>query len=51
MSEINLNNAGFALVGLFGVAWICAVAYWKVANIERREPLAQPSECPPEGAS
>jgi nickel/cobalt transporter (NiCoT) family protein len=45
VSEINLNDAGFALVGLFGVAWICAVAYWVVSSIERRGHLAQPSEC------
>jgi high-affinity nickel-transport protein len=49
VSEINLDNAGFALVGLFAVAWLCAVTYWKVAGVERRWDAAQSTECPLEG--
>ncbi len=49
VSEINLNTAGFALVGLFAATWLCAVAYWKVAGIERRSHTAQSSERPSQG--
>ncbi len=36
VSSINLNNAGFAIVGLFAITWLCAVTYWKVARVENR---------------
>ena len=36
VSGIDLNNAGFAIVGLFVATWLCAVAYWKVSGIEKR---------------
>lgn len=36
VSDIDLNNAGFAIVGLFALTWLCAVTYWKVANVEKR---------------
>ncbi len=36
ISSINLNNAGFAIVGLFAVTWLCAVTYWKVSGVEKR---------------
>lgn len=36
ISSINLNNAGFAIVGLFAITWLCAVTFWKVAGVEKR---------------
>ncbi len=36
ISSIDLNNAGVAIVGLFAVTWIGAIAYWKLANVEAR---------------
>jgi high-affinity nickel-transport protein len=36
ISAIDLNNAGFAIVGLFVLTWVCAVAYWKIAGVEER---------------
>jgi high-affinity nickel permease len=36
ISGIDLNNAGLAIVVLFAVTWIGAVAYWKPANVEGR---------------
>ncbi|WP_067664360.1 HoxN/HupN/NixA family nickel/cobalt transporter [Nocardia miyunensis] len=36
ISGIDLNNVGFAIVGLFVLAWIAAVAYWRLAKVEKR---------------
>ncbi|HEX7322356.1 MAG TPA: HoxN/HupN/NixA family nickel/cobalt transporter [Mycobacterium sp.] len=36
VSAISLNNAGLAIVALFAVTWFCAVAYWKLGNLEER---------------
>ena len=36
VSAIDLNNAGFVIVGLFALTWLCAVTYWKVAGVEKR---------------
>jgi nickel/cobalt transporter (NiCoT) family protein len=44
ISSIDLNNAGLAIVGLFTVTWIGAIAYWKLAGAEKRWQLANPSE-------
>jgi nickel/cobalt transporter (NiCoT) family protein len=41
VSAISLNNFGFAIVGLFIVTWLCAIAYWKLAGGERRWQTAQ----------
>jgi nickel/cobalt transporter (NiCoT) family protein len=41
ISAIDLNNAGLAIVGLFVVTWIGAIAYWKLANVDARY---QPAE-------
>jgi nickel/cobalt transporter (NiCoT) family protein len=46
VSNINLNNVGFAIVGLFVLTWVIAVGYWRLAKVEHRwstpadEPLA-----------
>ncbi len=36
ISGLNLNNVGFLIVGLFVVVWAAAVAYWRLAGLERR---------------
>ncbi|MBO0853000.1 MAG: HoxN/HupN/NixA family nickel/cobalt transporter [Nocardia sp.] len=36
VSGIDLNKAGFAIVGLFVVAWIVAIAYWRIAKVGER---------------
>jgi high-affinity nickel-transport protein len=44
ISAIDLNNAGLAIVGLFAVTWLGAIAYWKLANIEERWQPSSPGE-------
>jgi nickel/cobalt transporter (NiCoT) family protein len=46
VSAIDLNNAGFAIVGLFALTWLCAVTYWKVAGVEKRWQTTRPGEAP-----
>jgi nickel/cobalt transporter (NiCoT) family protein len=41
VSALNLNNVGFAVVGLFIVTWACAIAYWRLTGAERRWQTAQ----------
>ncbi|MFE3101206.1 HoxN/HupN/NixA family nickel/cobalt transporter [Nocardia tengchongensis] len=36
IAGIDLNNVGFGIVGLFVVAWVIAVAYWRWAKVEQR---------------
>jgi nickel/cobalt transporter (NiCoT) family protein len=36
MASFNLNSAGFAIVGLFVVTWVVALAVWHFAKIESR---------------
>jgi nickel/cobalt transporter (NiCoT) family protein len=36
ISDINLNSAGLAIVGLFAATWLTAIAYWKLTNVESR---------------
>ena len=36
ISNINLNNVGFIIVGLFVVVWAVAIAYWNIARVEDR---------------
>jgi high-affinity nickel-transport protein len=43
-SSIDLNNAGLAIVLLFAITWIGAVAYWKLANVEARYQVIEPAE-------
>jgi nickel/cobalt transporter (NiCoT) family protein len=44
--NININSAGFVVVGLFVATWIMALVIWRVAKVEERfAPLAkQPAE-------
>jgi nickel/cobalt transporter (NiCoT) family protein len=44
VSDIDLNNAGFAIVGLFVLTWLCAVTYWKVVGIENRWQTVPPAD-------
>ncbi|WP_042372869.1 HoxN/HupN/NixA family nickel/cobalt transporter [Streptacidiphilus neutrinimicus] len=36
ISNIDLNNVGFVIVGLFVVVWVCAIGYWRFAKVEHR---------------
>jgi nickel/cobalt transporter (NiCoT) family protein len=36
IANLDLNYVGFAIVGLFVVAWILALAIWRLARIEER---------------
>ncbi|AUG75947.1 nickel transporter [Kitasatospora sp. MMS16-BH015] len=36
ISELSLDNVGFAIVGLFVVVWALAIGYWKLAKVDRR---------------
>jgi high-affinity nickel-transport protein len=40
IGSINLNTAGFMIVGLFVVTWVLAVAVWRFGHIEQRWELA-----------
>jgi high-affinity nickel-transport protein len=35
-NNLNLNNAGYVIVGAFAVVWILAISIWKFGNIEQR---------------
>ena len=41
VSGISLNNAGFGIVGLFVLTWLCAITYWRLAGVEQRWQTAQ----------
>ena len=36
ISNLNLNNVGFVIVGTFITVWAAAVGYWKIARVEHR---------------
>jgi nickel/cobalt transporter (NiCoT) family protein len=36
IADLNLNNVGFVIVGLFVVVWAGAIAYWRLAKLENR---------------
>jgi len=36
IANLNLNNVGFVIVGAFVAVWVAAIAYWKIARVERR---------------
>jgi nickel/cobalt transporter (NiCoT) family protein len=36
IANLNLNNVGFLIVGLFLVIWAVALAYWRLARVEQR---------------
>jgi high-affinity nickel-transport protein len=35
-ANFNINQAGFAIAGLFVIVWVVALAYWKVANVDQK---------------
>ena len=43
MADFNINTAGFAIVGLFVVTWVVALAVWRFAKIESRWDLVAPT--------
>ncbi len=51
ISGLDLDNVGFLIVGLFVVVWAAALAYWRLAGVEKRwaartkpTPQAEPTE-------
>jgi high-affinity nickel-transport protein len=44
VSGIDLNNFGFAIVGLFVATWACAIAYWRLSGAESRWQTVQSGE-------
>jgi len=36
ISNLDLNNVGFVIVGAFVAVWAVAIAYWKLARVEHR---------------
>jgi high-affinity nickel-transport protein len=36
MAKLDLNTAGFIVVGLFAVVWAVALAVWRFGNVEAR---------------
>ena len=36
ISGLDLDNVGFLIVGLFVVVWAAALAYWRLAGVEKR---------------
>jgi high-affinity nickel-transport protein len=36
VSDLDLNNVGFVIVGLFVVVWVVALTYWRLARVEHR---------------
>jgi high-affinity nickel-transport protein len=36
IADVNLDYAGYLIVGLFVVAWLAAIAVWKFGRIEER---------------
>jgi high-affinity nickel-transport protein len=44
LRHIDLNTAGFVIVGMFVVTWLAAVAVWRLGHIEQRWALAPSPE-------
>ncbi len=36
IANLQLDNVGFIIVGLFVVVWVAAVGYWRLAKVEQR---------------
>jgi high-affinity nickel-transport protein len=36
VTGFNINEAGFVIVGMFVVTWVCALVYWRLARVEER---------------
>jgi high-affinity nickel-transport protein len=36
MAGFNINRAGFAVAGQFGVVWAIALGYWCFGQVEKR---------------
>lgn len=44
VSQVDLNNVGFVVVGLFVVVWAAAIGYWNLARVEERWSAPAPAE-------
>jgi high-affinity nickel-transport protein len=43
IADIDLNNVGFVIVGVFVVTWAVAIAYWRIAKVENRWAVSSPA--------
>lgn len=48
VSNINLNNVGLFIVGLFVLTWVLALGYWRLAKVEDRWIAQAPPATSPE---
>jgi high-affinity nickel-transport protein len=46
VGHLNINTAGFVIVGLFLVTWLVCFAYWRLARVEERASLHAADEAP-----
>src|SRR3569833_765757 len=46
VAGLDLDNVGFIIVGLFVAVWAIAIAYWRLAKVERRR-AAEPGDAWP----
>ena len=47
MANFNINEAGFAIAGLFVVVWAVAIGYWRLAKVEARWVAGSAASQPP----
>jgi high-affinity nickel-transport protein len=45
IADLDLDNVGYVIVGLFVVVWAAALTYWRVAKVEQRWSV-RPAETP-----
>ena len=46
MANFNINQAGFAIAGLFVIVWAIAIGYWRFAKVETRWASREGSPAP-----
>jgi high-affinity nickel-transport protein len=46
IANIDLNTAGFVIVGVFLTVWVVAIAFWRLARVESRWELSADREVP-----
>ncbi|MFE2729299.1 HoxN/HupN/NixA family nickel/cobalt transporter [Kitasatospora sp. NPDC059327] len=54
IADLSLDNVGYVIVGLFVVVWAAAIAYWRLAGVERRwspRSTRPPGDVPAQGTA